>query len=232
MVATLCFRGPNSTVPKVLKPDILVLGFHILAAWVHDKPVTGLVEDTRSSWFKLDTRTSIACPQVVGVAALLRKAYPNWFPAAICSALMATSMGSRLVYYADTKDYINFLCALNYTDKQLQRIIKGLISSWELQLPETYSVRVVNPRPDKVHIQVEPKTLTFKEMNEKYTFTVDFECKTVKVNSNVEVMLFGSLIWESEQHIVRSPVEMMWLKRKKTNMIPSTWLYSSDLEEK
>ncbi|KAJ4870720.1 Subtilase family protein [Raphanus sativus] len=56
VVASFSARGPNPESPEILKPDVIAPG------------------------------TSMACPHVSGLAALLKAAHPDWSPAAIRSA--------------------------------------------------------------------------------------------------------------------------------------------------
>ncbi|KAI3936117.1 hypothetical protein MKW92_004317, partial [Papaver armeniacum] len=85
-VASLSGRGPSQVVPEIIKPDVIAPGINILAAW------TGFGADTTNlEEFNIRSGTSMACPHVSGLAALLRSAYPKWSPAAIKSALMTTA---------------------------------------------------------------------------------------------------------------------------------------------
>ncbi|CAN0877778.1 Subtilisin-like protease SBT1.5 [Linum grandiflorum] len=117
-----------------LSVDIIAPGLNILAAW-------GILTDSRRTEFNILSGTSMACPHVSGLAALLKAAHPEWSPAAIKSALMTTAytvdestgnsstvldfgsghvhpqnaMDPGLVYDLSTFDYVNFLCNSNYT---------------------------------------------------------------------------------------------------------------------
>ncbi|KAF8405950.1 hypothetical protein HHK36_008028 [Tetracentron sinense] len=280
IVASFSSRGPNSIVPELLKPDIIAPGFNIIAAWPTDAPPSLSANDPRSVQFNIISGTSMACPHVAGVAALLYAAHPDWSPAAIRSALMTSSVifdnynrpiaryedldqatllglgaghinpqlaaDPGLVYDADISDYINFLCSLNYTQEQLKIIVNetdsclgsSTSSPGDLNypsfsvvfklnnsvhtlkrtvtqvgvLPETYTVKIMNPRPEKVAIRVDPQTLTFGKMYEKQSYTVEFMSTFVAGNSSdiVGEMEFGYIIWESDKHSVRSPVALMW----------------------
>ncbi|KAL3518906.1 hypothetical protein ACH5RR_021495 [Cinchona calisaya] len=91
IVADFSSRGPSSISPDFLKPDISAPGINILAAWPPKTPPTLVQEDSRSVNWNFQSGTSMACPHVSGVVALLKSAYPDWSPAAIRSALMTTA---------------------------------------------------------------------------------------------------------------------------------------------
>nr|GMC71070.1 subtilisin-like protease SBT1.4 [Ipomoea batatas] len=90
-VAAFSSRGPNYVTPEILKPDVIAPGVNILAGWTGAIGPSGLNIDKRTVEFNVISGTSMACPHVSGLAALLRKAYPKWSPAAIKSALMTTA---------------------------------------------------------------------------------------------------------------------------------------------
>ncbi|KAH9303950.1 hypothetical protein KI387_008354, partial [Taxus chinensis] len=139
IVAAFSSRGKSNGYPHILKPDLIAPGMLILAAV--------------GSGYRLLSGTSMACPHVSGIAALLKSIHPTWSPAAIKSALLTSSysldnagqpikdsytmeaatpfaMGAGhvdplaavnpgLVYDMEATDFIDFLCTLNYTSKQI-----------------------------------------------------------------------------------------------------------------
>ncbi|XP_022864958.1 subtilisin-like protease SBT1.8 [Olea europaea var. sylvestris] len=91
VVAAFSSRGPNFVTPQILKPDILGPGVNILASWSEDVSPSQLEQDTRRTSFNIISGTSMSCPHITGLAALLKAAHPDWSPSAIKSALMTTS---------------------------------------------------------------------------------------------------------------------------------------------
>lgn len=158
VVAAFSSRGPNSITPKILKPDLIAPGVNILAGWSGAVGPTGLSTDTRRAAFNIISGTSMSCPHVSGLAALLKGAHPEWSPAAIRSALMTTAyvaykngqklqdiatgkastpfdhgaghvdpvsaLNPGLVYDLTADDYLGFLCALNYTESQINSLAR------------------------------------------------------------------------------------------------------------
>ncbi|KAK9057841.1 hypothetical protein SSX86_022679 [Deinandra increscens subsp. villosa] len=86
-VAFFSSRGPQSVSPGILKPDIIGPGVDILAAW--SKSIDNKTE-TKAT-FNVVGGTSMSCPHLAGISALLKSAHPEWSPAAIKSALMTTA---------------------------------------------------------------------------------------------------------------------------------------------
>ncbi|XP_022887944.1 subtilisin-like protease SBT1.5 [Olea europaea var. sylvestris] len=91
LVASFSARGPNPETPEILKPDVIAPGLNILAGWPDGVGPSGIPSDKRRTEFNILSGTSMACPHVSGLAALLKAAHPEWSPAAIRSALMTTA---------------------------------------------------------------------------------------------------------------------------------------------
>ncbi|KAI9089283.1 hypothetical protein K1719_029562 [Acacia pycnantha] len=102
VVAAFSSRGPNDITPEILKPDLIAPGVNILAGWSKSAGPTGLTFDDRRVDFNIISGTSMSCPHVSGLAALIKAAHPDWSPAMIRSALMTTAYttyknGDRLI---------------------------------------------------------------------------------------------------------------------------------------
>ncbi|XP_065847608.1 subtilisin-like protease SBT3 [Euphorbia lathyris] len=160
VLASYSSRGPSPSCPYVMKPDIMAPGSLVLAAWPQNIEVFRIDSQQLFSNFNILSGTSMSCPHAAGVGALLKKAHPEWSPAAIRSAIMTTAgaldhtskpikdigndnkaatpldMGAGhinpnnaldpgLIYDLDSADYLNLLCGLNFTQKQIQIITKS-----------------------------------------------------------------------------------------------------------
>ncbi|GFP95346.1 subtilisin-like protease sbt3.3 [Phtheirospermum japonicum] len=84
-VAPFSSKGPNAVTSEILKPDVLAPGLNILAAW---SPATANMN------FNILSGTSMACPHVTGIVALIKSVHASWSPSAIKSAIMTTATTS------------------------------------------------------------------------------------------------------------------------------------------
>lgn len=71
-----------------MQPDITGPGVNILAAW---SPVaTEATVEQQSVNYNIISGTSMSCPHISAVAAIIKSYHPLWTPAAIMSAVMTT----------------------------------------------------------------------------------------------------------------------------------------------
>lgn len=265
VVAAFSARGPSTASPGILKPDIIGPGVNILAAWhnsVENKTNT-------KSTFNIISGTSMSCPHLSGVAALLKSAHPTWSPSAIKSAIMTTAdivnlnnesflsetltparifafgaghvNPSRandpgLVYDTQFKDYLPYLCGLNYSNREVGNLLQRKANcskvksipeaqlnypSFSISLgekPQTYTRTVTNVgevkstyrveivSPRMVSVVVKPSILKFSKLNQKMTYRVTFSTTTVIRNMEV---VHGYMKWTSNKHFVRSPIAVV-----------------------
>ena len=91
VMAAFSSRGPSLVGRDLIKPDVTAPGVNILAAWPPKSSPSLLKNDKRSVLFNIISGTSMSCPHVSGLAALLKSIHKDWSPAAIKSALMTTA---------------------------------------------------------------------------------------------------------------------------------------------
>ncbi|CAN4077352.1 unnamed protein product [Withania somnifera] len=265
VVAGFSARGPSTASPGILKPDIIGPGVNILAAW----PISVENNTNTKSTFNIISGTSMSCPHLSGVAALLKSAHPTWSPAVIKSAIMTTAdivnlanvsfLGEMLsparifafgaghvnpsrandpglVYDTQFKDYIPYLCGLNYTNREMGNLLQRKTScskvksipeaqlnypSFSISLgekPQTYTRTVTNVgeanstyrveivSPRMVSVVVKPSILKFSKLNQRMTYRVTFSTTTNITNMEV---VHGYLKWTSNRHFVRSPIAVV-----------------------
>ncbi|WVZ16925.1 hypothetical protein V8G54_009907 [Vigna mungo] len=262
-------RGPSSSCPFVLKPDITAPGTSILAAWPQNLPVEVFGSQSIFSNFNLLSGTSMACPHVAGVAALLRGAHPEWSVASIRSAIMTTSdmldntlgpikdigndnkrasplasgsghinpnkaINPGLVYDAGVQDYVNLLCALGFTQRNIT-VITGTSSndcskaSLDLNYPSFIALFNSNNSSTAqefqrtvTHVGEGPASYAASFIPvEGYEVSVIpellvFKEKYEKLSYTLRIegprkkkekkVAFGYLVWTDVQHVVRSPI--------------------------
>ncbi|CAK8560608.1 unnamed protein product [Lathyrus sativus] len=270
MVDSYSSRGPSKSCPYVLKPDITAPGSQILASWPINLPVANFENRDLFNKFNIISGTSMACPHVAGVGALLKRAHNDWSPAAIRSAIMTTSyildntkehikdIGNNkvstplslgaghvdpnravdpgLVYDVGVQDYINLLCALNYTQKNIAVITRSTSNncskpSLDLNYPSFIAFSNSKNSSSRI-IQQFYRTVTnvgegqttyvanftpIKGFNisvipNKLVFSKKNEKLSFKlkiegsINTQNDEVVFGYLTWEDGKHVVRSPI--------------------------
>ncbi|XP_015083976.2 subtilisin-like protease SBT1.7 [Solanum pennellii] len=265
VVAAFSSRGPSLASPGILKPDIIGPGVNILAAW----PTSVENKTNTKSTFNIISGTSMSCPHLSGVAALLKSSHPTWSPSAIKSAIMTTAytvnfandpiLDERLlpanifaigaghvnlsrandpglIYDTPFKDYLPYLCGLNYTNRQVGNLLQRKVDCREVKsIPEaqlnypsfsitlgevsqTYTRTVTNvgeakssysvevASPPGISVTVKPSTLKFSKLNQKLKYQVTFTKRVNRTNGGV---IEGFLKWTSEKHSVRSPIALV-----------------------
>ncbi|XP_060180017.1 subtilisin-like protease [Lycium barbarum] len=265
VVAGFSSRGPNLASRGILKPDIISPGVNILAAW----PTSMENNKNTKTTFNIISGTSMSCPHLSGVAALLKSAHPTWSPAAIKSAIMTTADTTNLanspildemllpasifaigaghvnpsrandpglIYDTEFKDYLPYLCGLNYTNREVGNLLQRKVDCSEVKsIPEaqlnypsfsitlgensqTYTRTVTNVGEAKssytveivsplgVGVIVKPSTLKFSKLNQKMTYRVTF---SRTANSSTSGVVQGFLKWTSNRHSVRSPIAVV-----------------------
>ncbi|XP_038682485.1 subtilisin-like protease SBT1.1 [Tripterygium wilfordii] len=107
MIGAFSSRGPNKVDVNVIKPDVTAPGANILAAWPPIVSPSQLTSDKRSVEFNIISGTSMSCPHVSGLVALLKSVHKKWSPAAIKSALMTTAynMDNKNTPIVDAYDF-------------------------------------------------------------------------------------------------------------------------------
>ena len=91
-MASFSSRGPDKSVPGVLKPDVTAPGVDILAAF----NTLGNTSQVGGVEWGVISGTSMSSPHSAGAAALVRAVRPNWTPAQVQSAIMTTSITSGI----------------------------------------------------------------------------------------------------------------------------------------
>ena len=86
-----------------LQPDITAPGVRIIASYTEARGPTFFPFDDRRVLFYIASGTSMSCPHVAGIAALLRKIHPHWTPSAIRSAIMTTGQYHMLLNFQKTR---------------------------------------------------------------------------------------------------------------------------------
>ncbi|OVA03588.1 Peptidase S8/S53 domain [Macleaya cordata] len=87
-MAVFSSMGPSVITPEIIKPDITAPGLNILAAW---SPLGIDGSAGRPVDYNIVSGTSMSCPHVSAIAAIIKSRHPSWSPSAIKSAIMTTA---------------------------------------------------------------------------------------------------------------------------------------------
>ncbi|KAL0877057.1 hypothetical protein Bca101_026762 [Brassica carinata] len=260
-VATFSSRGPNSISPAILKPDIAAPGVNILAATsLNDSlgvngfsmksgtsmatPVVSgivvLLKSLHPHWSPSAIKSAIVTTAwktdpsgepIFADGSSRKLADPFDYGGGLVNPEKAARPG--LVYDMATHDYVLYLCAANYSDMSISRVLgKATVcpnpkpSVLDLNLPSitipnlrnevtlTRTVTNVGPLnsvykvmidpPMGVDVTVTPMTLVFNSTVTKLSFTVRVTT-THRVNTGY---FFGTLTWSDNVHNVAIPVSV------------------------
>ncbi|KAJ0048335.1 hypothetical protein Pint_15968 [Pistacia integerrima] len=230
-VASFSSRGLNLASPGILKPDIIGPGVSILAAWPFP-----LDDNTNLKFtFNMMSGTSMSCPHLSGIAALLKSSHPYWSPAAIKSAIMTTAdlrniEGKPVVdetlracrYLWNCDEEVSYIVHRTVNCSHIPSITEGQLNypsfSVTLGSTQTFTRTVTNVGqenssyfvtvfpPKGVYVSVKTSRLYFSNVNPKATYSVTFS----HIGSGYKVGEYaqGYIKWVSAKYFVRSPISV------------------------
>ncbi|PIA31035.1 hypothetical protein AQUCO_05300103v1 [Aquilegia coerulea] len=262
-------RGPHLYSVSIIKPDLIAPGVEILAAWPDGLSPTDTPSDKRNTGFNIISGTSMSCPHISGVAAMLKGAHPDWSPSRIKSAMMTTSyivdnagnhildeatynvstpwdygsghvdpekaLDPGLVYDLTVSDYVDYLCASGYSEKNIATITRKMVSckkglkTWDINYP---SIAVGFNQTDVLkyeatvtrtatHVSKDASTYTVKIDNPPDVLItvepskLEFSQKEQKLSYVVKISakkfnyptsVFGRMTWENGKQSVGMPI--------------------------
>ncbi|XVE58269.1 hypothetical protein DITRI_Ditri04bG0156900 [Diplodiscus trichospermus] len=260
-VAYFSSRGPSSNSPAILKPDIAAPGDKILAAippfdqstngsflflsgtsmaTPHVSGIVALLKSLYQDWSPAAIKSAIvttaltADPSggpIFAEGEPPKLADPFDFGGGIVNPNAAADPG--LFYDMDIEDYVQYLCAMGYTNSDISQLTEHPVvcpykqpSILDINLPSitipslrkpivlTRTVTNVGPVNSKykanvefapgINIAVRPETLIF---NSK-TKTISFSVMIMNTHNLNAGHYFGSLTWTDGVHVVRSPISV------------------------
>lgn len=141
-----------------------------------------------------------------------------------------------LIYDTELKDYLPYLCGLNYTNRQVGNLLQRKVDCKEVkripeaqlnypsfsitlgEISQTYTRTVTNvgeakssysveiASPPRVSVIVMPSTLEFSQLDQKLKYQVTFTKRDNSPNSGIAQ---GFLKWSSKKYSVRSPIAVV-----------------------
>ncbi|KAF7830795.1 subtilisin-like protease SBT3.3 [Senna tora] len=256
-IAEFSSRGPSPIAPAILKPDIAAPGVNILAAVApgkrsvafmsgtsmsapHVSGVVALLKSLHPNWSPAALKSAIMTTAwttdpsgepIFVEGEPMKLADPFDFGSGIVNPNRAADPG--LVYDMDVADYVQYLCAMGYSNPIISHQTGLPISCpakrpsmLDINLPSitipslrtsTTIVRTVTnvgpvnslykavvEAPVGITLAVQPDTLVFNSTVKTITFTI-----VVSSSHHVSTgYLFGSLTWYDRKHAVRSPISV------------------------
>ncbi|XP_062144552.1 subtilisin-like serine-protease S [Alnus glutinosa] len=254
-VAGFSSKGPNALTPEILKPDITAPGLNILAAWSpavgkaqfnilsgtsmacpHVTGIATLIKAVYPSWSPSAIKSAIMTSAIILdknhkpiiVDPEGRRANAFDYGSGFVNPTRVLDPG--LVYDAQPRDYVSFLCSIGYDKKSLHLITRdnstchgtfrtpSALNYPSITVPnlkDNFSVtrtvtNVGEPKsiykalissPIGINVSVVPKLLVFNHFRQKIKFTVNF-----KVAAPSKGYAFGFLSWRNRKRQVTSPL--------------------------
>ncbi|KAK4481409.1 hypothetical protein RD792_012299 [Penstemon davidsonii] len=132
VVAQFSSRGPTFGIPNLLKPDVAAPGVGHSCGMAPQTMHLLLSLEGNRRVYNIISGTSMACPHVSGLAAVIKSQYPTWSPSAIRSAIMTTAIQTNNVHGPITTETGSnatpFLCSIGY-DTAMIRVIATAVPS-------------------------------------------------------------------------------------------------------
>uniref|UniRef100_A0A5B7BM04 Putative subtilisin-like protease SBT3.5 n=1 Tax=Davidia involucrata TaxID=16924 RepID=A0A5B7BM04_DAVIN len=261
-VAYFSSRGPSSISPAILKPDITAPGVNILAATSphdslgdgrgfaiysgtsmatpHVSGIVALLKALHPDWSPAAIKSALVTTAwrndqdgfpITAEGSPRKLADPFDFGGGIVNPNGAADPG--LVYDMGTSDYINYLCAMGYTNSAISQLtVQTTIcptkqpSILDVNLPSivipshrnfttlTRIVTNVGPTNSLYRAVIDPPVGTIMSVRPD---VLDFNSRTKTISFTVTVSsihqmntgyFFGSLTWTNGVHAVRSPISV------------------------
>ncbi|XP_071696604.1 CO(2)-response secreted protease-like [Rutidosis leptorrhynchoides] len=180
VVAYFSARGPSYATQDLLKPDVAAPGVAILASWPDNDSVVKLAGKSRPHFFIL-SGTSMACPHVSGLAAMIKAQNPDWSPSAVRSALMTTASQTNNVRKPITTNSGSIATSYDFG--------AGEVSSSPLQPGLVYETEII----DYLHFlcNIGYNVATIKRISS--TIPPGFTCPTKSTKNPISNMNYPSI---------------------------------------